>query len=82
VVVLVASAGGHHAIRTILESLPVGVSVPLLVMQHLAEDSTTVALYRRGLPFTVAWVDANAVLARGQLLVCRPQAFVELPPAI
>ena len=41
VLALGASAGGHAAIATILQQLPPDFSVPILVIQHLAADSTT-----------------------------------------
>ncbi len=81
VLALGASAGGHAAIATILQQLPPDFSVPILVIQHLAADSTTTdEFYRRLVPFAVEWVQRDYALSPGLVLLCPPRSFVDLLP--
>lgn len=81
VLALVASAGGHAAVITVLKSLPADFWVPIVVMQHLPpEANQTVEMYARFLPFTVEEVRTGSVIAPGTVLVCPLRSFVELLP--
>ena len=81
VIALVASAGGHAAVTAVLRGLPPNFRTPIVVVQHLAPESTsTVELYGRQLPFAVEWARADAVLLPGTVLVCPPRSFLELHP--
>ena len=64
IVALVASAGGHVAIPTLLRDLPADFDVPIVVMQHLGPDATgTLKVYGRSLPFAVEWAASGSALA-------------------
>jgi signal transduction histidine kinase/chemotaxis response regulator CheB len=81
VIALVASAGGHIAIESILRALPAGFPVPIVVMQHFPPDvAEPLRSFARYLPFTVVWARASSVLGPGCVLVAPPRSFLEILP--
>jgi chemotaxis response regulator CheB len=69
VVALIASAGGHLAIPTLLRDLPADFSVPIILMQHLGSDAAgTLNVYARAVRFAVEWVTSGAAVASRTLL--------------
>ena len=81
VVALIASAGGHEAISTIVEHLPARFPLGLVIVQHLGLQSTRVVdLLDSWVPFPVRWAEDGAPVAPGQVLVCPPRTFLELLP--
>ena len=80
VVALVASAGGHAAIETVIRGLPEGFPTPIVVMQHLPPSVTEPLRAVQKLPFAVAWARPEAALAPGHILVAPPRSFLEVMP--
>jgi PAS domain S-box-containing protein len=81
VVALAASAGGHREIVTILQDLPTGFAVPLLVTMHSKSRAAgSLDAMGRRVPFAVEWVKPGSVLTPGKVLVCPPGSFVDLLP--
>ena len=80
VLLLGASAGGQAAILSILRDLPLDFDVPIVVVQHLAPESTVLGIYAARLGFSFAWIDEHARLGARQVLLCPPRGCVELLP--
>ena len=78
VVALVASAGGEVAILSILQRLPAGFPVALVLMQHLAPQSAIVELYGRRSPFETEWIRSGSALAPG-IVPYRPEGAGRQP---
>jgi two-component system, chemotaxis family, protein-glutamate methylesterase/glutaminase len=74
-IVIGASWGGLHAVGTILSALPAGFDVPLLVVQHRAEDEATPrleGLLDRSGPLTVREVEDKSPLGAGCVHLAPP----------
>lgn len=80
VLVLGASAGGQPAILAILRDLPLDFDVPVVIVQHLPAETSTLSFYAERLPFTFRWVDQDARLAPRTVFLCPPRSCIELLP--
>jgi two-component system chemotaxis response regulator CheB len=74
VVAVGASAGGVEALTELVEDLPSGLSVPVLVVLHLAPDGTSMLadLLGRRTPLPVATARDGERLAAGHIYVAPP----------
>lgn len=80
VLVLGASAGGQSAIIAILRELPLDFDVPIVIVQHLPVEASTVQFYAKRLPFNFRWVDQESQLEARTVLLCPPRSCIELLP--
>ncbi|OBH88083.1 hypothetical protein A5680_24645 [Mycobacterium sp. E2989] len=80
-VVLLASAGGLHALSTVLSDLPTDLPAAIVVQQHLGDhDSVLPAILCRQTERGVGWAHDGHVLVPGQTVVCPPGMDMELAP--
>nr|BFE59001.1 hypothetical protein GCM10020063_035270 [Dactylosporangium thailandense] len=81
VVVLVASAGGLHAIGTVLRELPASLPVPVVVQQHLGgPGSHFVQVVQRQTTLPVAWARDGEPLEAGHVVVAPARRRLEILP--
>lgn len=73
-IVVGASSGGVSALRMLLDALPAGLPVPVLVVQHLPRDrpSQLAELFGHGCPLPVAEAEDKARLRPGTVWVAPP----------
>ena len=73
IVVIGASAGGLHALRTVLEALPADFTIPIVVVQHRSRDSELLCeLLQETTPLRVIEVNDKVGTARGHVYVAPP----------
>jgi two-component system, chemotaxis family, protein-glutamate methylesterase/glutaminase len=73
VVVIGASAGGLHALRTVLGALPADFSIPVAVIQHRSRDSELLCeLLQECTPLTVVEVTDKEEMRSGFVYVAPP----------
>src|SRR5271156_2984815 len=79
VIALVASAGGLHALCTVLRDLPPDLPVAFVVHQHLGGRSSVLpTILARSSLHRVSWARDGEVLVPGQVVVCPPEMHLEL----
>jgi two-component system, chemotaxis family, protein-glutamate methylesterase/glutaminase len=73
IVVIGASAGGLHALRTVLEALPADFTIPIVVVQHRSRDSELLCeLLQEATPLPVMEVNDKVATTRGHVYVAPP----------
>ena len=73
IVVIGASAGGLHALRTVLEALPADFTIPIVVVQHRSRDSELLCeLLQEATPLRVLEVNDKVGTAPGHVYVAPP----------
>ena len=73
IVVIGASAGGLHALRTVLEALPAAFTIPIVVVQHRSRDSELLCeLLQEATPLQVIEVNDKVGTAPGHVYVAPP----------
>ena len=73
IVVIGASAGGLHALRTVLEALPADFTIPIVVVQHRSRDSELLCeLLQETTPLRVIEVNDKVGTAPGHVYVAPP----------
>jgi hypothetical protein len=80
-VVLLASAGGLHALSIVLHDLPAEFPAAVVVQQHLGGVTSVLpTILGRQTPHPVSWAEDGRAVAPGQVIVCPPGVNPELTP--
>ena len=76
-VVIGVSAGGLHAVGTILRGLPADFPVPIVVVQHRAKESTALAsVLQECTPLRVCEIEDKMAIEAGRVYIAPPDYHV------